>query len=147
MQQRRIRHVVKRRSVAPALAVGAAIGLAAGFLLGEFFGGTTPARMGKIWNRWRSRTRARTSVDMAVHLQERLDRALGPDGQSIELIPVGRNAVEVTGWVTSRLARSRALRIARESLGPETRLVDSLLVWGEDDRLSPVPPTTERESA
>jgi hypothetical protein len=147
MQQRRIRHVVKRRSVAPALAVGAAIGLAAGFLLGEFFGGQTPARMGKIWSRWRSRTRARTSVDMATHLQERLDHALGPDGQSIELIPVGRNAVEVTGWVTSRLARSRALRIARESLGPETRLVDSLLVWGEDDRVSPAPPASERESA
>jgi len=39
----------------------------------------------------------------------------------------------VSGWVSSRAARSRALRLAREAFGPDIRLVDSLLVWGEDD--------------
>jgi hypothetical protein len=137
MQRRRIRPDSGSGSLAPTLAVGLSLGLAAGFLLGEFFAGHAPAAVGRWWS---ARGRGRRSpADLALDLRDRLEQALGPDGQSIEMLPVGRGAVEVHGWVTSRLARSRALRLAREALGPDIRLVDSLLVWGEDDRAPAAP--------
>jgi hypothetical protein len=123
--------------------------MAAGFLVGEFFAGHPPAALRRLLGTRRGDGQeARASTRLAERLQDRLDQALGPDSQSIELIPVGRNAVEVHGWVTSRAARARALRIARDALGPETRLIDGLLVWGEDDRPSrEYAALDERESA
>lgn len=152
MQRRRIRSNDRSGSLASALAVGLGLGLAAGFLLGERYAGHPPAALARLWGRRARRPEPGRPADLALALQERLEQALGPDGQSIELIPIGHQAVEVQGWVTSRMARSRALRIARAALGPDVRLVDGLLVWGEDDahtREQPAPtePPRERDSA
>lgn len=153
MRRRRIRTSTRSGSLAPVAAIGLALGVAAGFLLGERFAGHPPALLARLLNRRARRPAPARAADLAQALQERLDQALGPDGQSIEMVPVGRDAVEVHGWVTSRAARTRALRIAREALGPDVRLVDSLLVWGEDDRHTqelPAPeqaPVGERHSA
>ena len=137
MRRHRIRTARPTGGWAPVLAVGLGLGLATGFLLGEFFAGHPPAALRRLWRRWRRGDEEQpTPAAIAEQLRVRLEQALGPDSQSIEFVPIGRNAVEVTGWVTSRPARSRALRIAREALGPDTRLVDSLLVWGEDDRVT-----------
>jgi hypothetical protein len=147
MRHHRIRSVNASRGIGPAVAVGLGLGLAAGFLAGEFLAAAPPGLLEALWRRWRGRTNGdRSTAAAADRLQEMLEHVLGPDGESIDLIPIGRNAVELHGWVTSRRARSRALGIARQSLGPEIRLVDGLLVWGEDDQPTgehPVPPEGE----
>jgi hypothetical protein len=62
---------------------------------------------------------------------------LGDDARGLELMAVGRNALELHGWVPSRRARVRALTAVREIVGPERPLVDRLLVAGEDDLPAP----------
>jgi hypothetical protein len=79
-------------------------------------------------------------------LEKALAEALGTEAAGLDLVAAGRDAIEIHGWVTSRSARVRALAAARPLLGPGTRLVDRLLVWGEDDLPSP-DPRPERESA
>lgn len=119
--------------VAP-LALGLSLGLAAGFVLGEFLAGRSKRGIRGLLRDWRGRPSGRTPIDAAQLLERRLGESLGPDGQSVEILPVGHTAIEISGWVSSRGARSKTLRLAREAFGPDIRLVDSLLVWGEDDR-------------
>jgi len=48
------------------------------------------------------------------------------------VVPVGRNALELHGWVPDRRARAAAARLVAGAVTVE-RLVNCLLVRGEDD--------------
>lgn len=130
------------------MVLGLSLGVAAGFLFGEWFAGEGARGVARAFTPWRHRARERPDhAELTADLQSALERVLGPDAQSLELVPVGRNALELHGWVTSRQSRSRAIRVARESLGDNLQLVDRLLVWGEDDQPKPsMPPREELES-
>lgn len=139
MQYRRIRRSASPGSLGPLLLAGLAIGLAAGFVLGELYAGEGTRRLSHGWDQLRRRVgRTVTPSELTDELQEKLERALGPDAQSLELVAVGRGGLELHGWVTSRGARTRAYRAARAALAPEISLIDRLLVWGEDDQPTPM---------
>jgi len=55
----------------------------------------------------------------------------------LEVVPVGRNALELHGWVPNRRTRAAAARLVASAVRVE-RLVNCLLVRGEDD-LGPLP--------
>ena len=138
MQYRRIRRSAETTSLGPIVLAGLVAGLAAGFLLGELYAGEGTRRISRGWAQWRRRAKGNpTPSELTEALQARLDEALGPDSQTLELVAVGKNAVELHGWVTSRPARTRAVRAARAALAPQVSLVDRLLVWGEDDQPMP----------
>jgi hypothetical protein len=148
MQYRRIRRSASSGSLGPLLLAGLGLGLAAGFLLGELYAGEGTRRLSHGWGQLRRRVgRTVTPSELTEELQEKLDLALGPDAQSLEVVAVGRGAVELHGWVTSRAARTRAYRAARAALAPEVRLIDRLLVWGEDDLPPARSPTEESHGA
>lgn len=148
MQYRRIRRSEPADSLGPLLLAGLGLGLAAGFLLGELYAGEGTRRLSHGWGQLRRRvSRTVTPSELTEELQEKLELALGPDARSLELVAVGRGAVELHGWVTSRGARTRAYRAARAALAPEVSLIDRLLVWGEDDLPSAPSPTEESPGA
>ncbi|MFN0178102.1 MAG: hypothetical protein ACKVZ0_04830 [Gemmatimonadales bacterium] len=148
MQYRRIRRSVSSGSLGPLLLAGLGFGLAAGFILGELYAGEGTRRLSHGWDQLRRRVgRTVSPSEVTEELQQKLELALGPDAQSLELVAVGRAAVELHGWVTSRGARTRAYRAARSALAPEVRLIDRLLVWGEDDLPSAPSPTEESPGA
>jgi hypothetical protein len=131
------RQVDDRRagSPTPAWAVaGFALGAMAGWLLSEWTGGVSRSRVASLVGRIR-----RTRPDPAAPStpRERIQIALETDpdlhGLALRLLPAGRAAIELHGWVPSRRLRSRATRLAAVAAG-NIRLVDCLLVRGEDDR-------------
>lgn len=121
--------------ISPLWAVaGFALGAAAGWLLGELTGGLSRDRLSRYFSGLR---RPAADNDAPANPRERVRAALGADSDlrrlDLEVIPAGRGAVEVRGWVPSRMLRARATRLAATAAGA-TRLIDSLLVRGEDDR-------------
>ena len=133
MQRQRIRSN-DRSNLAPLLILGLSLGLAAGFLLGELYGGNAKGTLKRALTPLRRLADGTKSMtDITDELQQALEKALGPDSQSLELVRVGKRALELHGWVTSRAARSNALRVARAAIASDIRLSDCLLVWGEDD--------------
>jgi hypothetical protein len=133
MQRHRIR-LKRQESLTPLLVLGLSLGVAAGFLLGELYGGNPKGTLKRALTPWRRLgTGSKTMTDLTDDLQSALEQALGDDAHSLELVRVGKQAIELHGWVTSRAARSKALKAARAALATEIRLIDSLLVWGEDD--------------
>ncbi|HMV31302.1 MAG: BON domain-containing protein [Gemmatimonadales bacterium] len=122
--------------------VGTAVGVAAGFALGEWFG---PIRR---------RPAARTTPDGAVPDAASLPRpgtaettrravaalAQDPALRTLELtaIAVSPGVVELHGWVPNRGLRARAARAVAAAPGIDT-LVNCLLVHGEDDTIPDVP--------
>ncbi len=133
MQRQRIRSN-DRTSLAPILILGLSLGLATGFLLGELYGGNAKGTLKRALTPFRRLADgAKSMSDITEELRQALEKALGPDSQSLELVRVGKRALELHGWVTSRAGRSKALRAARAAIAPDIRLSDCLLVWGEDD--------------
>jgi hypothetical protein len=62
----------------------------------------------------------------------------------IRVVPVAAGAVELHGWVATRALRARALRTVREAPMVD-RVINHLLVRGEDDTPSPdATPTSEQ---
>lgn len=145
MQHRRIRSD-DGAGIAPTLLLGLGLGLAAGFVLGELYAGEG-RRAVKRALPWRKRDENPTASDLSDDLQTRLRELLGPDADTLELVPVGRNAIELHGWVSSRPSRARAIRAARDGLDPAIKLVDRLLVWGEDDGPTAEIPIPEESDA
>ncbi|MBM4187212.1 MAG: hypothetical protein FJ206_07865 [Gemmatimonadetes bacterium] len=124
--------------------IGLAVGTAVGFLLGELYSREGSRRLSAGWGQLRARFGPGANPgERADTLQQRIEEALGPDSSSLEIVPVGREAVELHGWVSSRTARTRAFRAARAALDPKIRLIDRLLVWGEDDGPLPAAPRFE----
>lgn len=137
MQYRRIR--IRDSDIGPTALLGLGLGLAAGFLLGELYSSEGAGRRigGLRAGRRRQPARGMTAESLTVQVQGALLPTLGDDARGIELMAVGRSAVEVHGWVPSRRARVSALTTVREIVGPERQLVDRLLVAGEDDLPGP----------
>jgi hypothetical protein len=113
---------------------GFAAGALAGWLVGELTGGVTRQRMNHYVTGLR---RPAEDLEAPATPRERVRAALDADPDlsrlALDVIPAGRNAVELHGWVPSRTLRARATRLAATAAGA-TRLIDSLLVRGEDDR-------------
>lgn len=148
MQHRRIRSR-HRSGLWPTVLLGLGLGLAAGLVLGEWLGGQDRKTLAGRLNPWRKRPAAPPQPsELTDRLHAALATALGPDGAGLELVSVGRQGIELHGWVPSRAARSRAMRAATATIGSSLRLVDCLLVLGEDDLPTADPPIPdELESA
>lgn len=116
------------------MVAGFAVGALAGWLAGELTGGLTRQRMNHYVSGLR---RPADDREAPATPRERVRAALDADPDlsrlALEVIPAGRGAVELHGWVPSRTLRARATRLAATAAGA-TRLIDSLLVRGEDDR-------------
>src|SRR5262245_29698806 len=114
MQRQRIRSSDRDRGrpgLTPILILGLSLGRAAGFLAGELYGGNAKGTLKRALTPFRRLADGTKSMtDITDELQRALEKALGPDSQSLELVRVGKRALELHGWVTSRAARSKALR-------------------------------------
>lgn len=138
---RRSARVVRRieaangQDTSPLWAVaGFALGAVAGWIVGEVTGGVTRDRLTSYVSGLR---RPAPDTGAPANPRERVRAALNADPDlarlDLEVRPAGRAAVELHGWVPSRTLRARATRLAATAAG-STRLIDSLLVRGEDDR-------------
>lgn len=109
---------------------GLALGAALGFLVGELVG----PRAARVGRREGSSTPAgdRSVAELVHDAQSALDADVRLRGLQLEVVPVGRNALELHGWVPDRRARSIAARLVAEAVTVE-RLVNCVLVRGEDD--------------
>jgi hypothetical protein len=113
--------------------LGMGAGLVAGFALSEWVGGVSPTRVrraaGRLGRAIPTRLTAAASV-RTVQTALLAEPRLG--GITIEVMPVARGAVELRGWVPSRIMRAIAGRTALAAQGIES-VINSLLVRGEDD--------------
>jgi hypothetical protein len=73
---------------------------------------------------------------VARDAQQTLDAEPALAGLGLEAVPSGPGAVELRGWVSSRIQRARAARTVRGVPGIES-VVNRILVRGEDDRPHP----------
>jgi len=121
-----------RTPVGPWALLGFGTGLAAGFLLGEVFGGGGTARVGRLVGGLKRRPSAERPADRASTILAVLEAEPELAGLRFSLVPAARGGLELRGWVPSRAARSRALRLAHAASGG-LPLLDRLLVRGEDD--------------
>lgn len=132
-----VRFAARRRPARPdglaaigVAAAGLALGAALGFLLGEVVG---PRAESAIRTPKRTKDDGPRSVAELVHdAQAALDADLRLRDLELEIIPVGRNAVELRGWVPDRQSRVAAARLVATAIAGG-RLVNRLLVRGEDD--------------
>src|SRR5215468_3536930 len=99
MQRQRIRSNQPdrgRTSLAPILILGLSLGVAAGFLLGELYGGNAKGTLKRALTPFRRLADGSKSMtDITEELQQALHKALGPDSQSLELVRVGKRALEL----------------------------------------------------
>ncbi len=109
---------------------GLALGAALGFLVGELVG----PRAARVTRRDRQTAPVgdRSVAELVHDAQSALDADVRLRGLQLEVVPVGRNALELHGWVPDRRARSIAARLVAEAVTVE-RLVNCVLVRGEDD--------------
>jgi hypothetical protein len=123
--------------------VGTALGVAAGFVLGELLGPVDRRRVGRLFQSARGPTPGLRPAELvrAVQTVLRQDAVL----RELELrpLPAGQGVLELHGWVPTRAMRARAARTVGAIAGVE-RLVNCLLVRGEDDTPAPATPATGR---
>ena len=113
--------------------LGMGAGLVAGFALSEWVGGVSPMRMRRAADRLGRGTPARLTAAASVRtVQTALLAEPRLGGATIEVMPVARGAVELRGWVPSRIMRAIAGRTALAATGIES-VINSLQVRGEDD--------------
>lgn len=116
-------------------AAGLAVGAALGFLVGELLG---PRATRVVRSPKRAVNPGKRSVAELVHdAQSAIEADLSLRDLRLEVVPVGRNALELHGWVPNRRTRAAAARLVAAAV-PLRRLVNCLLVRGEDD-LAPLP--------
>lgn len=115
-------------------AVGVGTGLAAGFALSEWLGGMNRGRVQRAAARLSQPVPAALTPAAAARAVEAALRAEPKLAElTIQAVAGGRGTVELHGWVPSRAARALAGRIALGLPGID-RIVNSILVRGEDDR-------------
>lgn len=132
MQYRRIRN--DDSELAPLALLGLGVGVALGFLLGELYGRERTRRVTRAWaGRLKQARTPINSERLGAQLRAALAPALGAEAAGIDVIAVGRGAVELHGWVSSRRLRTKALAAARSAAGVDQPVIDRLLVRGEDD--------------
>ena len=118
--------------------LGVLTGVVAGFGLSEWIGAASPHRLARIVT---SRPQPRTGPVLSAAATARAaGAALDADPTlcelGLEVTPVMLGVVELHGWVPSRAVRAYAGRVARAVSGVD-RVVNSLLVHGEDDQGAP----------
>jgi hypothetical protein len=122
---------------------GGAIGVVAGFALGEWLGPITPVQAGQrltAGGRRRRRLRA-AETERVARIALEQDQELRE--LKLEPIVVGPGVVELHGWVPERRLRARAARVVAAAEGIDS-LVNCLLVHGEDDTTGPLLDVTDQ---
>ncbi len=130
-------------------ALGAGLGVAAGFALASMTGRVTRARVASTARRLAAPLTGEPltppSPKRAGALARAGDAALAADVQlaplGLSCLPLGRTGLELHGWVPNRALRARAARLLQDVAGVE-HVVNCLLVRGEDDR-DPIPDDTD----
>jgi hypothetical protein len=120
--------------------LGAALGTAAGFLLGTWLGPVDRRRASRALRAMGRAEPPWTAALSAAAARQALaaDPTLSP--LELTVLPVAPGTVELHGWVESRAIRARAARALRDIEGLDT-VINGLLVRGEDDGFAaPVPP-------
>ncbi len=121
--------------VATVTALG--VGFAAGFLTAGLVGPVRRGPLGGLVGRFR-RPDVRPVSGGAT--AERITTSLAADADlaplGLSALPAGRGRVELHGWVPSRSAGVRAMRLAA-SAAPTVEVTSRLRVRGEDDRHAP----------
>lgn len=112
--------------------VGAAVGLVAGFALGEWVGPLTPLRAREARATKRATGRRLRAAETALAAMRTLAEEADLRDLQLQAIAVGPGIVELHGWVPSRALRTRAARVVAAAEGIDT-LINCLLVHGEDD--------------
>jgi hypothetical protein len=134
MRRLSVRHSREDGTLAPVVA-GLALGFAVGFLLRGAVGGVDRLRLQtlreEIAGEYPLSRRLAGAAVAAV--RDALEREPALTGISFNVLPVGRGHVELHGWVPSRAARARAMRVAAAA-APDVDVTNRLSVRGEDDR-------------
>lgn len=126
---------VRRGSSAPLgpwALLGFGAGIAAGFLLGEMFGGGGTARVGRLVESLRGAPKLERRARRAAIILAVLEAEPELAALRFSLIPSVGGGFELRGWVPERSARARAFRLAQAASGG-LPIVNRLLVRGEDD--------------
>jgi hypothetical protein len=121
-----------RGQTGPWAVLGFGAGIAAGFLLGEMFGGGGTARVGRLVSSFKRAPKVERRSDRATTILAVLEAEPELADLRFSLVPAGRDAFELRGWVPDRAARARAARLAQAAAGGLS-IVNRLLVRGEDD--------------
>jgi hypothetical protein len=128
--------------------LGVLTGLVAGFGLSEWIGAANPGRLARIITP-RLQLR-RVPVLSAAAAARAAGSAFDADPTLCELslvvTPVMVGVIELHGWVPSRAVRAYAGRVAGAVHGVD-RVVNSLLVHGEDDHDTPPKDRPTNQSA
>ena len=126
--------------------VGGAVGLVAGFALGEWLGPVTLDRARGALARKGDEDEGGThlmTAETARAARLVLERDNELRGLGLQPLAVRPGVVELHGWVPSRAVRARAARIVAAAEGIET-LVNCILVRGEDDAPAPLMDATDQ---
>jgi hypothetical protein len=129
-------------------AMGVFTGLVAGFGLSEWVGATDPRRLTRLMT---PRPLPRPAPALSAAATARAATAAfdaDPTLCQLSLVvtPVMLGVIELHGWVPSRAVRAHAGRVAHAVAGVD-RVVNSLLVHGEDDRGTPSKDRPTNQSA
>jgi hypothetical protein len=111
--------------------LGFGVGIAAGFVLSEFFGSGGHRRMSQLLVQRRRAGGDPDPLSLAARVRAALQADLALAGLSLEVRLRGRG-LELRGWVESRSARAQAYRVARAAAGGGD-IANHLRVRGEDD--------------
>lgn len=118
---------------------GLTTGLLGGVVLAAWFGRGNRRRLKRAIDKWRpAKAPARNIATPARNTQAALD-ASELRQFKIDVVGVMPGVVELHGWVPSRSIRAAAARIAAQVKGIE-RVVNCILVRGEDDKTGRKPP-------
>lgn len=114
-------------------ALGAGLGLAAGFALGEWVGEVNRPRLRRVARRLAEPPAPRLTASAGARAATVV---LGNEPSlrdfRLEACAVSPGVVELRGWVASRPARSLAARVVSRVPGIDS-VINSILVRGEDD--------------
>jgi len=123
--------------------VGTALGVVAGFALGEFLGPVDRRRVRDLLRPGPRPGPALRPSELVRVVLAALERDATLRTLDLRPIAAGPGVVELHGWVPSRTVRTRAVRAVGAVAGVD-RLVNCLLVRGEDDFDTPADPATGR---
>jgi osmotically-inducible protein OsmY len=128
-------------------APGTGAGLLAGITLSAWVGGVSPGRVRRAANRIREVAPPQLTIGASVQaVRVALQAEPRLSGLGIQAVPVSRGAVELRGWVPTRLARTLAGRTALAVPGIES-VINSILVRGEDDQALSKEPRANDQTA
>jgi hypothetical protein len=108
--------------------LGLGVGVALGFLLGEFAG---PAAARAVRRRGRPDERT-PGPSLTQAAQSALDDDVKLRDCDLKVIGVGRKRIELHGWVPDRRSRARAAHLVSDAVSADA-IINCLLVRGEDD--------------